>query len=212
MIAHRTQRPSRNRHFAKLALIGLAASGALAAAQVAHAESSMNWGSPTEWNSAPWYVGLNLGQSRISDFGNGFSKGDDTDTTGTVNLGYQFNRNFAVELGYTDFGKFKVSNASGSGEWKSDGVGLSLVGILPMDNRWALYGKLGAFYSDTRVEGIPGTGSDKRTNGTAGLGVSYDFGNRIVGKAEWNYYNDVGESSTGKPTLNTVTLGVAYRF
>lgn len=203
---------NRNRSFAKLVLAGLIASGALATTQAARADDMMNWGNATPWNAAPWYVGINLGQSRMSDIGNGFSKHDDTDTTGTVNIGYQFNRNFAVELGYTDFGKFNVSNGSGSGDWKSDGVGLSLVGILPMDNRWSLYGKIGAFYSDTRINNIPGVNSDKRTNGTAGLGVSYDFGNRVVGKAEWNYYNDVGESSTGKPTINTVTLGLAYRF
>ncbi|HEX5393129.1 MAG TPA: outer membrane beta-barrel protein [Rhodocyclaceae bacterium] len=194
----------RNSRYAKLAVIGMVTSAALLATQAARAEDG-------NWKSSSWYAGINAGGSHVSDFSNGISKRDDNDTTYSVNVGYQFNRYFAVEANYTDFGKFKVSNAVGTGDWKSDGVGVSAVGILPMDNRLALYGKAGAFYSDTRVDNL-GVSNDKRTNGTVGVGASYDFGNRIIGKAEWNYYQDVGGSSTGKPTVNTYTLGVAYRF
>lgn len=208
-LTRRNVRPHRSRRAAQLALAGALAGLALTASHAARAEDG-NWPHVGSYPN-PWYINADVGRSRVSSFNGGISGGDKNDTTWGANLGYQINRNFAVELNYRDFGEFNVSNNLGSGKWKADGWGLSAVGILPMDNRWSLYGKVGAFYADVRP-GLPGVSGDKETNGTVGLGASYDFGNRLIGKLEWDYYRSVGNSSSGKPNINTYTVGIGYRF
>src|SRR5205807_8377335 len=60
-----------------------------------------------------WYLGGNICQSKLKDGcsglgGSGISC-DDKDTAFKILGGYNINRNFAAELGYTDLGKAKAS-------------------------------------------------------------------------------------------------------
>ncbi|GAB2181481.1 outer membrane beta-barrel protein [Denitratisoma sp. agr-D3] len=199
----------------------------------------MAGGAQAQSNDTGWYGGINLGRSNGGVSGSqidgvlgnqgltGTSSTDGRDTTYSLNLGYQFNRNFAVEGGYTDFGKYKVNSNvtapagdTASGDWKSTGWTAVGVGILPIDNALSVYGKAGVVLADTKLSLGSSTGanaisggSHSSTNGTYGLGVSYDFGNRVVGKLEWNRYQGLGDSATtGSTDLNTYTMGVAYKF
>src|SRR5205085_4251234 len=69
-----------------------------------------------------WYVGGNLGRAS-TDFdapapvvppGVGFNE-DDTDTAGKLFGGYQFHRNFALEFGYYDLGRYDFGFAAPGG-------------------------------------------------------------------------------------------------
>jgi OOP family OmpA-OmpF porin len=183
-----------------------------------------------------WYGNLNVGRSSIDAetddvFANqgvaSFSSVDKHDTTYSLGAGYQFNQNFALEGGYTDFGKFNVGSTIASpaadtahGTYKIDGWNLSGVGIIPLNNGFSVYGKAGVIFADVKLNAGSDTGtvpvsrgSKSSTNGTYGLGTSYDFGNNLIGKLEWNRYQNLGESSSsGKVDLNTYTAGVSLRF
>lgn len=180
-----------------------------------------------------WYAGINGGVSHTTQ-----SSGDIDDTlarqgvtassnldrrddTYSLNLGYQFNRNFAVEGGYVDLGKYKfnsdVAGGSASGDYRSKGWTASAIGILPLDKAFSAYGKVGAVFADTSFNanssaaGIDDS-SKSSTRPLYGLGLSYDFSKNVVGKAEWTRYDGLGNSDTGKADIDTYTVGVAYRF
>lgn len=184
-----------------------------------------------------WYGNLNLGRSNIDNasvdgaFANqgitSASSVDKNDTVYSLGLGYQFSRNFALEGGYTDFGKFNVNSRIlapaadlAHGDYKIDGWNLSAVGIIPLQSGFSVYGKAGVFYSDVKLNAASNTGtvpvsggSERNTDGTWGLGLGYDFGNNLIGKLEWNRYQSLGDSgSTGELDINTYTAGVSYRF
>ena len=65
-----------------------------------------------------WYIGGNVGQSLsridndqiMSAIGVSSIANDDSDTGYKIYGGYQLNRNFAVESGYFDLGKFCISS------------------------------------------------------------------------------------------------------
>src|SRR3990167_9513078 len=95
-----------------------------------------------------WYGGINVGQSKakIDDaritsnlLGTGFAtasiNNDNRDTGFKLYGGYKFNRNFALEGGYFDLGKFgftapTVPAGTLPGSIKLRGINLDAVGIL----------------------------------------------------------------------------------
>ena len=145
-----------------------------------------------------WYVGGALGRSDVDEM-------DATDTSFKVLGGYQINRNFAVELGYIDFGK-----ATGGGtNFKGNALELVGVGMLPLANQFSLYGKLGM--ARTEAEGSNALGSEKEssTEVTYGFGVQYDLNKNIGIRGEWQNYLDVGD---GRSDVTVLSIGVVYRF
>ena len=184
-----------------------------------------------------WYGNINVGRSNLDNnnvdsvFGNqgvtSSSSVDKNDTTYSIGAGYQFNRNFALEGGYIDLGKFNVQSAisapaadSAHGQYKVDGWNLVGVGIIPLQNGFSVYGKAGLIFANTKLNAASDTGtvpvsggSKSSTSGTYGIGAGYDFGNNLIGKLEWNRYPGLGNSdSSGKVDLNAYTAGVSYRF
>ena len=159
---------------------------------------------------AGWYGGLDLGASHLSGIDIGGSL-DRSDTAFGVDLGYRFNRNFAVEGAYTDLGKFHFSTSAGDGDFHPKAVSLSAVGILPLQANWSLYGKAGIARTETKAGG-PFDTSDSENGLLAGAGVMYDFNRNVFAKAGWDHYDKVGTDATGDAHLDLYSIGVGYRF
>lgn len=210
-------------------VISVVASVALFSMQGAHAQSA----------DQGWYAGVNAGTAHSGlsggDVDNTFANQGITSSTGTdkhdgiysFDLGYKFHQNFAVEGSYVDLGRYDFNSNvtapaadTASGNYRVKGWTASAVGILPLQNGFSAYGKLGLVYADTSLNVASNTGatgisgaSKWSTRPLVGLGVSYDFTPQWVGKAEWNHYNNLGNASTGGGTnIDTYTVGVAYKF
>ncbi|MDE2599279.1 MAG: outer membrane beta-barrel protein [Rhodocyclaceae bacterium] len=207
-------------------VISFVASVAVLSTQVAHAQDS------------GWYAGAKAGVTKARQTDGGINSAfagqgmtadtslDQRDNIYSLNLGYQFHKNFALEGGYVDLGKYNFhSNISAptadtaSGDYRVKGWTASAVGILPLNNGFSAYGKLGAVFADTKFNAASDIGataiggtSKSSTRPLYGLGVSYDFTKQVVGKAEWTRYDGLGNGSTGKSDIDTYTVGVAYKF
>ena len=67
---------------------------------------------PVAAQDSGFYAGLSLGQSSMTDACTGLPAGvscDDKDSAWKIFGGYQFSRNFALELGYANLGEAKAS-------------------------------------------------------------------------------------------------------
>jgi opacity protein-like surface antigen len=181
-----------------------------------------------------WTLGVDVGQSKgpgsgdiNGSFGAQGATGtsvDDKDTAWGLNLGYRFHRNWGLEGGYRDFGKYGYSTSTPpgtiSGEYKAQAWSLAGVGYLPLgDSAFSLYGKLGVARTDVdrNVNSAPpgmavGSTSANKTGLMGGLGLQYDFSNRWFAKAGWDRYTRVGNESTGKADLDVLSAGVGIRF
>ena len=167
-----------------------------------------------------WYIGANVGQSTFKDSCSGLPAGvscEDSDTAFGVFGGYQFNKYFGAELGYTDLGKTDASGLGVSAEIKAKGVELLAVGTFPVNEQFSLYGKLGFFRwdVDASASGPGGSFSDSAsgTDLTYALGAQYNFTKKFGVRAQYQQYKDAGdENTTGQGDIDVLSIGVVYKF
>jgi OOP family OmpA-OmpF porin len=159
------------------------------------------------------YLGAAIGQSKVRNFCSeaasvGFTSCDEKDVAWKLSAGYSFSRNFAVEAGFVDWGKFTFANAAVSGDVKARGVELLAVGSVPVYQNLSAYGKLGFVRWDAdfgaRAGAAAVTADEKGTEFTFGVGVSYDFTNNFAARLEWQRYTDL--------VVDMLSLGVVYKF
>jgi OOP family OmpA-OmpF porin len=131
-----------------------------------------------------FYAGAEFGQA---DFGS------DDDTAVKLLGGFQVNRNFAAEVGYS-----MLYDKGGAEVTALEVVG---VGLFPVANQLSIFGKLG--FANVDVE-TPG-GSDDGVELTWGLGVQYDVSTRLGVRAGWQRYETDEE-------VDLLSVGVVWRF
>lgn len=155
---------------------------------------------------------------------------DDSDTGFGATLGYQVNENFAAELSYVDLGdvSYQASNEQANPanesvtlDTSAAGPVFSLLGILPVGERWDLYGRAGLALMDSEGEATATAGdvtdrisdSTNRSNMILGAGVQYDVSDRFGLRLEWDRYFDVGsEEIVGESDIDLFSLGLRYNF
>jgi OmpA-OmpF porin, OOP family len=187
----------------------LAASGlAVSSAAMAQAKSA----------DQGFYAGARIGQSKVDIDCTG-ANCEDTDTAFGIFGGYKINRNFAVEAGYTDFGKVNatVTVPAATLEVKSNAFDVVGVGAFPINQQFSVYGKLGFYRGEAKASATLGvfSGSQKETNTdlTYGVGVQYNVNPQLGVRGEWQRYSSMGGDSIGGTfDLDVFALGVTYKF
>ncbi len=184
-----------------------------------------------------WYGGANVGRSAatIDDarITSGLASGGlatssisnrDRSTGFKLYGGYQFNRNFALEGGYFDLGRFgytanTVPAGTLDGNIKLKGFNLDAVGILPITDRLSALGRVGLNYAQAR-DSFAGTGavgvsnpspSKSGTNYKLGVGLQYAFTEALGMRAEVERYR-VNDAIGNKGHVDLFSLGLVYRF
>lgn len=151
---------------------------------------------------------------------------DDRDTGYKLYGGYQLNRNFAVEGGYFDLGKYSYGFDTGPvpfgtyrGESRFKGLNLDLVGTLPVTDRLTVLGRVGAAYSRARSSVtttglVPSGGASRRENDWGvkfGVGVEYAFTQALSVRAELERYR-LNDPVRNRGNIDMVSVGLVYRF
>ena len=185
-----------------------------------------------------WYVGGNIGQSRakiddaqITSQLTGISlppssiSDDNRSNAFKLFGGYQFNKNFAVEAGYFNLGEFgfmatTVPAGTLSGKIKVQGLNVDAVGMLPLDHKFSVFGRLGLQYAQAK-DNFSSTGavpvlsnanpSKNALNYKAGLGVQYDFNQSLGMRLEAERYR-INDAVGNNGDINMYSLGLVYRF
>ena len=208
----------------KILLSSFAAAMAFSGASFASAPGfylggNLGWGTTGAGGSD---ITGNLGSGVIVNSANANGRG----TAWGLNAGYQFDTNWAAELAYTRFAKTNytaaagtvngVAFASGTGSYNQDVVSLVAKGLLPFENGFSAYGKLGAAYvrfssvnaTNNRVSATLGGSNVWRP--TAGVGVKYDFNQNV--SADIGLTRIFKGGSNMPNNSDTALVGVTYNF
>jgi OOP family OmpA-OmpF porin len=167
-----------------------------------------------------WYVGGAVGQGKAKGFCDGVSgtgvSCDDTDTTVKAMGGYQFSRNFALELGLMNAGTYEARGPGGTITVKAAIFEGTAVGILPLGQQFSVFGKLGLYSSAVDSTANTFVLNRNETTGntdlTYGVGLGWAFTPKFQLRAEWQRYQDVDAGFVGKGDVDVVSLGLLYRF
>ena len=184
-----------------------------------------------------WYGGINIGRSRanIDDeriasslVGQGATATSvtdhDRDTGYKLFGGYKVNRNFALEGGYFDLGRFgftatTVPPGTLDGSIRLKGLNLDAVGILPITERFSAFGRVGMNYAQAK-DSFSGTGlvnvtnpnpSKREANYKYGAGLQYDFTESLGMRLEAERYR-INDAVGNKGDVDLFSVGLVYRF
>lgn len=208
----------------------------LALAAVAAAALS----APSFAETSSWYAGVAAGASRTDINKNSLNatgvatnnvSTDETDTAYKLFAGYTFNKNFAVEGGWADLGKFSFNNTTtgpagtASGTLKANGWFVTAIGILPLNEQFSLFGKLGAINSTVKSQasttgGLTFVGggnsfSSKKSDWSAtyGIGAQYNITKAVAVRAEWERFDSLnGGDNIGKGDVDLLSIGLTFKF
>jgi opacity protein-like surface antigen len=176
-----------------------------------------------------WYIAADIGQSKYStesrDVGIVGGSFDRKDTQSGVAVGAQLAKGIAVELGFADFGKAKISGLGAtpcppvaigctlalyniSGDAQAKATHLSLVSSVALIDGLSFYGRLGAARTDrsanVRVNNVIVSTSAKKSEAIYGLGLRYAFTPGVEGTLEWKRLDNT--------KVDSASLGLMLRF
>ena len=184
-----------------------------------------------------YYGGLSIGQSRAkidearitaSLLGSGLTttsmSRDESDPAFKLFGGYQFNRNFALEAGYFNLGKFgftstTVPTGTLDGRIKLQGVNLDLVGTLPLTERLSAIARVGGQYASARdtfrgsgaVQVLNPNPSEKGFNYKAGVGLQYELSPSFLVRAEAERYR-INDAVGNRGDVNLYSVSLVFPF
>ena len=154
--------------------------------------------------AAQFYIGATIGQAEFKEGCLGTGECDDADTAWRILGGYQFNKFFAAELGYYDFGE----TSSGTTKLEAEAFELVAVGSFHLTDRFSIYGKLGAYQGT-----LEGAGSDEdSTDLTYGIGARWDFTKRFGVRGEWQRYESLGGGALVETDVDVLSIGLIFSF
>lgn len=163
----------------------------------------------------PVYVDAAIGASHIGV--DGEESGLNVDRSGTggkVDIGYKFNKNFAVEAGYLTLGKATASADGFNASLKSDGFTLGVAGFVPVTKDLTVSGRTGAYFSKNTVDAsfgeYSGSVSERHTTPYVGVGVQYAVTKNVTlnGGLDFTRVKVDGGSYNGR----LLSVGAGYQF
>ena len=157
---------------------------------------------------------------------------DDSDTF-TALIGYRVGKHFAAEAAYADLGTldYRTSGTVNTGvptvvaipanptiEVSAKGTALSALGILPVGQRWDVFGRAGVFFADTKTKfglATPFTVTASAfpassTDSVLGIGAEINAGDHLSVRLEYQRFVDVGKET--EVDVDVVGLTVLFRL
>lgn len=156
------------------------------------------------------YIGGSIGSASLSDDLDGFDV--DTDSTAfRLIAGWQFNDYFSLEGGYMNFGAFEqgfdINGQIVDIRLDADGFTLGGTGSIPISERFALYGRIGAFFwdGDADINNVS-QARPEDTNLYLGAGASFALSERL------RLIGDLTRYKLEDTESDVFSLGLAYHF
>lgn len=142
--------------------------------------------------------------------------GGDYKASGKLFGGFEVDKTWGIEAGYTDFRSQTYSNGSAaSGNTTTDGHAFYVAGkgTMALNDQVSLFGKLGVadVKTEAKVTGVtvPTSFSQSKTGAYAALGVQYNLSKQVALTAEYERY---GKSRSIGTKPDAFTVAARYSF
>jgi len=161
------------------------------------------------------YLGFAVGRTSSMLAKTDFStepKVDDENYGGKLFAGYKFNQFFGIEGSYNFYGPIKVKLGEQESTLRIRALSMDAVLILPIMNRFSIFGKLGVFRDDKDFSNtLKNEFGYRHSTGNEygfdfGVGLQYDFENNLGLRAEWHQLDNKNIDNS------MLSLGILYTF
>jgi OOP family OmpA-OmpF porin len=158
------------------------------------------------------YIGASVGSAETKLNADGFSL-KDSDTGFKLTAGYEFTKNFGVEIGYADLGKPSIASGGDMAFAEPRSYYLAGTAAYPIDEAFSVFAKAGVTNNRTKV-GASGIGSEKFTHTAAifGVGAAYNFTKNIAGVIEYENFGKTLDEQGGNLKSDLISIGLRYKF
>jgi hypothetical protein len=172
------------------------------------------------------YFAFGYGSAR-TDGASPYTNTQDDSSSGGLRLyaGKMIWKNFGLEVGYFDFGKFDV-NFGGSiiAETKTAAATLAGVFVSPLGAGFSIRGRAGAVFSQARFNcvsqcgtGTPVNANTKQTDvsGMLGIGIGAKLAQDITLRLDYDHFGNIKHSVSGtgyNDSYDTVSLALQFNF
>jgi OmpA-OmpF porin, OOP family len=185
-----------------------------------------------------WYAGVGVGYSYADLYPSDFSANNPGVSEGhkyydagyKIFVGRQLDKNWALEGSYVTLGKFQYSysvNSTGDStslDYRVTGFGASLIPSFSLGDSITVFGRLGAFFSQTKTTTASANGAFSSSLGSSssptsavspllGAGFQLEFNPGTAMRIEYENYGKVGnETDTGRAKVQMGTVSVVFKF
>lgn len=161
-------------------------------------------------------VGIDFGRTEAKKYCENITNCSQADTGPKVEVGYAFNENFSLELGYTSFGTLLDSDDSEfTVSQDSRAITFSAIGTLPINDWFAIYGRGGVadYKSDSSGE-VQGVEIHDRngTTGFWGAGAKFSVSERFAIRVEYQGYMDISRVDGREDDVQGLFAGVLFQL
>jgi OOP family OmpA-OmpF porin len=162
-----------------------------------------------------FYIGGRYGYTNHDEAcGRNAIKCDDEDEGAGGFIGYDFNRNVALEVSYNELGGVRAyyPNIHDPIDGEVDTTDISLKFSHSLRPQTRLFAKVGGAYWDAKVTSPGFRTTDDGWRPTAGAGIEFPFSSRWAGRLEYQYIDDIGSNKVGHFDTHYVNFGIVYNF
>ena len=158
------------------------------------------------------YIGASVGRAESELNVDGFSL-KDSDTGFKLTAGYEFTKNFGVEVGYADLGKPSIAAGGDMVFAEPRSYYLAGTATYPIDQAFSVFAKAGVTNNRTKVGGT-GISTEKFTHTAAilGVGAAYNFTKNIAGVIEYENFGKTLDEQGTTLKSDLVSIGLRYKF
>ena len=162
------------------------------------------------------YVGVGIATADHVNSSTGGLTNFDSDgykASGKIFGGYEFDQNWGVEAGYTDFRNsdfnYTANGVNGSGHTKGNSYYVAGKYNYPVNEQFSVYGKLGLQHSERKLETAALNLKNTDTGAYGAVGVQYNLNQQVALTAEYERY---GKSKDFGAKADVWTVGARYSF
>ncbi|WP_018608463.1 outer membrane beta-barrel protein [Uliginosibacterium gangwonense] len=153
------------------------------------------------------------------------SSKDDGKAAVSIYAGYAFNRQLAVEAGYTDFGKYSIKGSYGGflaeDSIRAQVVSASVVGSLPLSSVFGLEGRVGLGVMNQKYHCVRlcsnsmSDADDTSAVALIGVGAHWDLTRNLTLRTRFDYYAGANSPLGGDNSdidYSLVSVGADWHF
>lgn len=162
-------------------------------------------------------IGIDGGKAEADGVCDNVTNCESSDKSFRGNIGYQFNPYVGAEVGYTSFGTTTDTHDNqGSASQDAGAITASVVGTIPIGERFGLFGRVGAARYDIdnkgSIQGIPVKGGDGETKPFYGAGAKVNVTDNFALRAEYQIYKNLAGINGNDDDVNAWSGGAVFTF